>query len=47
VTAEVFLARDGDSEWNSGTYSDRFNGRTDIGLTEQGYQQADKLVHPG
>lgn len=43
MTTEVYLARHGDSEWNAGTHSDRFNGRTDIGLTEQGYGQAENL----
>jgi broad specificity phosphatase PhoE len=43
VTTEIYLARHGDSEWNAGTHSDRFNGRTDIGLTEQGYAQAENL----
>lgn len=43
MITEVFLARHGDSEWNSGTDSDRFNGRTDIGLTQDGYRQADSL----
>lgn len=44
MSTEIYLARHGQSEWNADGGNDRLNGRTDVGLTETGYGQAQQMA---
>lgn len=44
MSTEIYLARHGQSQWNADTGNDRFNGRTDIDLTEAGHGQAQQMA---
>lgn len=39
MSTRVLLIRHGQSEWNTDSVSDRFNGRTDIPLSQKGVEQ--------
>ncbi len=43
MQTRILLIRHGQSQWNKDSEEDRFNGRTDISLTEYGETQAERI----